>query len=65
MPNIASILKEEIVRLARREIRNEIERLKKSAAQHRSDIVGLKRRVTELEGQVTRLGKETSQKQAV
>jgi DNA-binding transcriptional regulator YiaG len=49
MPNIASILKDEIVRLARKEIRNELEALRKASAQYRSDIAGLKRRVAELE----------------
>lgn len=49
MPNIASILKDEIVRLARKEIRSELEALRKASTQYRSDIAGLKRRVAELE----------------
>lgn len=49
MPNIAAILKVEIVRLARRELRAEVEGWKKSLAGARSEIVGLKRRVQELE----------------
>jgi DNA-binding transcriptional regulator YiaG len=57
MPNIASILKEEIVRLARKETRQELEGLRKASAQYRSDIAALKRRMTSLESQVTRLGK--------
>lgn len=51
MPNIASILKEEISRLARKEVRTEIERLRKAGAQYRSDIAELKRRVAALEKQ--------------
>ncbi len=49
MPNIASILKDEILRLARKEVRIEIEGLKKASARYRSDISDLKRRVTALE----------------
>ena len=57
MPNIASIMKEEIVRLARKELRRETEGLKKASAQYRSEIAALKRRVASLEkqlGQVAR-----------
>lgn len=57
MPNIASVLKEEIVRLARKELRQETEGLKKASAQYRSEIAALKRRVTALEKQVSRVDK--------
>jgi DNA-binding transcriptional regulator YiaG len=57
MPNIASILKEEIVRLARKELRAETEKLKKAGAQHRSEIAALKRRVLELEKQSSRMAR--------
>lgn len=57
MPNIASVLKEEIARVARKELRGETEKLKKAAVQHRSDIAALKRRVTALEQQLARFGK--------
>jgi DNA-binding transcriptional regulator YiaG len=57
MPNIASVLKEEIARVARKEVRSETEKLKKASAQYRSEIATLKRRVTALEQQVTRQGK--------
>jgi DNA-binding transcriptional regulator YiaG len=49
LPNIASILKSEIVRLARKEIRAESEQFRKALAQYRSDIASLKRRVVVLE----------------
>lgn len=52
MPNIASVLKEEIVRLARKEVRAETESLKKASAHFRSDIAGLKKRVSALEKQL-------------
>lgn len=60
MPNIASILKTEIVRLARKELRAEAEALKKAVAQHRSDISGLKRSVAALEKQLARMGKKAA-----
>jgi DNA-binding transcriptional regulator YiaG len=58
LPNIASVLKEEIARVARKEVRIETEALKKASAQYRTDIAALKRRVTELEKQVARVGKK-------
>lgn len=60
MANIASVLKEEIVRLARKEIRSETEGLKKASVQYRSEIAALKRRVVTLEQQLSRLGKTTT-----
>lgn len=57
MPNIASVLKEEIARIARKELRAETEKLKKASAQHRSEIAALKRRIASLEQQVGRLEK--------
>ena len=44
MPNIASILKEEIIRVARKEIRNELASLRKTVSTQRSDLAELKRR---------------------
>ncbi|HMA07541.1 MAG TPA: hypothetical protein VKP68_06765 [Ramlibacter sp.] len=57
MPNIASILKAEIARVARREVRGELQSLKKAAATYRSEIAQLKRRAQALEQQVKRLGR--------
>ncbi len=57
MPNIASVLKEEIARIARKEVRSETETLKKTSGQYRSDIAALKRRVVALEKLVASLGK--------
>lgn len=54
MPNIASILKAEISRVARKEVRGEIAALKKAAAVHRTDIAALKRRAQTLEQEVRR-----------
>ncbi len=60
MANLTSVLKEEITRLARKEIKSETEALKKAASQYRSEIVDLKRRAVALEKQLTKLGKEVS-----
>lgn len=51
MPNIAITLKEEILRLARKEVRKETESLKKASAIYRSEIAALKRRLASLEKQ--------------
>jgi DNA-binding transcriptional regulator YiaG len=60
LANIESILKEEITRLARKEIRRETEGLKKASAQYRSEIAALKRRTASLEQQLSRLEKSAS-----
>ena len=53
MPNIAAVLRDEITRLARKELRSRTEGLKKASAQHRRDIAQLKRQVATLERQVS------------
>jgi len=55
MANIASILREEIGRLSRREIRKATESTKKGTNQHRHAIATLKNQVTQLERQVSTL----------
>jgi DNA-binding transcriptional regulator YiaG len=57
MPNIASILKAEITRLARKEVRAATEHLRKLVVLHRSDIAALKRRSHTLEQELRRLRK--------
>lgn len=64
MPNIASILKEEIARVARKEVRAEIAALKKSATTHRAEIAALKRRAQALEQQLRRVAKAGAKPQA-
>ena len=54
---IATALKQEISRIARREIRGETTALKKAATNYRSEIAALKRRAQALEQQVRRLTK--------
>jgi len=60
MANIATVFKEEISRLSRKEVRGETDNLKKSSAQYRSDIASLKRRVDAIEKQLSRLTKQVS-----
>jgi DNA-binding transcriptional regulator YiaG len=57
MPNIASLLKEEISRVARKEVRAETQGLKKAIAQYRSEIAALKRRSKEVDQQLRQLRK--------
>lgn len=54
MPNIQTLLKSEIARIARKEVRAETERLKKSSTQYRSQIAALKRSVAALQKQLNR-----------
>lgn len=49
LPDIASVLKDEIARLARKELRRETAALKKAVATYRTEIAALKRRVADLE----------------
>ena len=52
MPNLAGVLKDEIRRLARKEVKAELSATKKASAQHRRDIASLKR---ELRDQAKRI----------
>lgn len=56
MSNIATALRAEITRLARKEARSETAKLKKASAQYRSDIAALKRRLAAAEKQLSRRG---------
>ena len=58
MPNIGTALREEILRLARREIRKQTSVLRKASAQYRKDIAEMKRRVSELRRKVSPLEKQ-------
>ncbi|MEM6853681.1 MAG: helix-turn-helix domain-containing protein [Planctomycetota bacterium] len=49
MPNLNTVLGEEIRRLARKEIRAQVGATQKAVAKYRSEIAELKRRITELE----------------
>ena len=60
MPNIGTVLKSEISRIARKEVRGETQSLKQSVAQYRTQIAAMKRRMQVLEQQIKRLGKATA-----
>lgn len=52
MANLAATLKEEVTRLARKELKTETGSLKKNNSRHRLEIAELKRRVSQLERQL-------------
>jgi DNA-binding transcriptional regulator YiaG len=60
MPNIAIVLKSEISRVARKEVRGETADLKKAVSAYRAEISALKRRTQALEQQIQRLSKASS-----
>ncbi len=55
MPSIAAVLKQEITRLARKEVKSQTEAIRKASAQYRRDIAQLKRRVAGLSKQIAHL----------
>ena len=59
MSKVAGVLSAEIVRLSRREVRQQTKTLQKMSASYRRDIASLKRRLAELERQVKQAGKST------
>jgi DNA-binding transcriptional regulator YiaG len=59
MPNIGTVLREEIARLSRKESRGQIGPTKKATAQHRKDIALLKRQVAQLERQIKLYSRKT------
>jgi len=65
MPNLASVLKDEIARLARKEVRAEMSVLKKQSAQHRRDIAALKRKCDDQERELKFLRKQEKKRLTV
>jgi len=57
MPNIGTLLKEEISRLCRREIRRQVGPMRKASAAHRREIAALKRQVQDLDRRAKSLAK--------
>ena len=57
MPDIASALKSEIARVARKVVREDVEPLRKATAAYRHDIAALKKRIQQLERQLKLAGK--------
>ncbi len=57
MTTFANLLKTEISRIARKEIKSDSKALKQSTSRHRSEIAELKRRITALEAMFKKLSK--------
>jgi DNA-binding transcriptional regulator YiaG len=64
MPNIAAVLKDEIARIARKEVRAQTGDFKKASAQYRAHIAALRRRIDELERELKRVGKANARQAA-
>ncbi|MET0232553.1 MAG: helix-turn-helix domain-containing protein [Rhodanobacteraceae bacterium] len=60
MPNLGSLFKSEISRIARREIRIEVQPLRKAGAAYRREIAALKRRIASLEAEAKRFSKRSA-----
>ena len=58
MPNMAVLLREEITRLARKEIRGQTNGLKKASVDYRKKIAEMKNQISELQRKVTSLEKQ-------
>jgi DNA-binding transcriptional regulator YiaG len=65
MPNIGALLKQEILRLSRRETRAQLQPVQKASAQYRRHIAGLKRQVATLERLVALLQRRAPDNSAV
>lgn len=58
MPNLASVMREEIQRLARKEVKAQLAKTKQASTQHRKDIAELKRQARDLARQVAYLERQ-------
>jgi len=63
MPNIGSVLKEEVVRLCRKELKKEMTAVRKITAAHRRDLASLKRQLAESQRRVQLLQRQASKTQ--
>ena len=61
MPNIAAVLKEEICRLAKKEVKLQVGKTQKASAQYRRDIANLKRQLGQQKREITLLKKQQRQ----
>jgi len=66
MANLATVLKSEIARLARKEVRAETSAMRKAVSKYRSDIADLKRTIKDQQRQISALSsKQAKQSKAV
>jgi DNA-binding transcriptional regulator YiaG len=63
MPNIATVLKAEIARLAKKEAKSAVATLKRASVQHRGDIAKLKRLIDQQAKEIVALRKQQQQPQ--
>ena len=63
MPNIAGVLKDEIRRIAKKEVKAQVGKTQKAAAQYRRDIAKLKRQLGQQEREIKYIKKQTQQDQ--
>jgi DNA-binding transcriptional regulator YiaG len=63
MPNVGSVLRDEITRLSRREIRKQTGPTRKATTQHRQHIAALKKVVAQLERHVALLMRQLARQQ--
>ena len=61
MPNIAGVLKEEICRLAKKEVKAQVGKTQRASAQYRRDIANLKRQLGQQEREIKLLKKQQGQ----
>jgi DNA-binding transcriptional regulator YiaG len=60
MPNLGSVLKDEVVRLCRKELRKELGPVRKITATHRRDLAALKRQLSEAQRRVQTLERQAA-----
>jgi len=60
MANIAGVFREEILRLARKELRKQTSAFKRASAQYRRDIAELKRRISDLQRRLGPIEKQAA-----
>jgi len=58
MPNIGAVLKEEICRLAKKEVKAQVGKAQRASAQYRRDIANLKRLLSQREREIKLLKKQ-------
>jgi len=62
MANLTSVLKSEISRLARKELKSETDRMRKALSAARAEIAALKKRVAELERSAKQASREAARR---
>ncbi len=60
MSSFSQLIKAEVTRLARKEVKAQVEHLRKQSATHRRDIAALKREVGQLHRELARVAKGTA-----